>query len=352
MMKHYGNGISPRSRIILTTARSFLVILAVFFMLISFGCSSLPSAALNSQQEAGQQEAGPVPAVDYSQESSWLVLPEDKSDHAVDVFYAYPTVYQGEGVQDISDPAQRDAAMVPLRTQASVFSDSANIYAPLYRQVGKSGFSDAETLDANLQIGEEDLKQALLYYLEHYNNGRPFFIAGHSQGSSTLVSLLRKIWGSTGAEARMLAAYLLGFSITRDDIEANPAIRMSTGPEDTGCFIAYNSIRDGVQDQSIQILPGAVVTNPLSWVSSSFNGAYVNASENLGAVFFTEDGFEPRIYEQFTSAQVKDRGLACEISDVSVLSSYPIEGIYHPDDYSLFYENIRQNIKDRIARFR
>jgi hypothetical protein len=241
--------------------------------------------------------------------------------------------------------------MVPVRTQASVFSDSANIYVPCYRQVGKSGFSDAKTLDANLQIGEEDLKQALQYYLEHYNNGRPFFIAGHSQGSSTLVSLLRKIWGSTGAEDRMLAAYLIGFSITRDDMDANPAIRMSAGPEDTGCFIAYNSIRDGVQDQSIQILPGAVVTNPLSWVSSSYNGVYVDASKNLGAVFFSEDGFEPRTYEQFTSAQVKDMGLACEISDESVLSSYPIEGIYHPDDYSLFYENIRQNIKDRVNRF-
>jgi hypothetical protein len=36
----------------------------------------------------------------------------------------------------------------------------------------------------------------------------------------------------------------------------------------------------------------------------------------FGAVFFTEDGFEPRTYEQFTSVQVIDGGLACEISDV------------------------------------
>ena len=342
-MKHYGNGMRPYNRILETTG---ILALVVFFSLMGSGCSTLIS-----ESKSMQQEAGLVPAVDYSQEASWLVLPEDNASHAVDVFYAYPTVYQGEGVQDIYDPAQREAVMVPVRTQASVFSDSANIYVPFYRQVGKSGFSDADTLDANLQIGEEDLQQALLYYLGHYNNGRPFFIAGHSQGSSTLVSLLRKIWGSTGAEDRMLATYLLGFSITQDDMEANPAIRMSTGPEDTGCFVAYNSIRDGVQDQSIQILPKAVVTNPLSWVSSSDNGAYVGASKNLGAVFFSEDGFEPRYYEHFTSAQVKDRGLACEISDTSVLSSYPIEGIYHPDDYSLFYENIRQNSKDRVARF-
>jgi hypothetical protein len=342
-MKHYGNGIRPCNRIIETTE---VLVLVVFFALMGSGCSTL-----FSETQSIQQEAGLVPSVDYSQQSSWLVLPKDNASHAVDVFYAYPTVYQGKGVQDIFDPAQKEASLVPVRTQASVFSDSANIYVPFYRQVGKSGFSDAETLDANLQIGEEDLKQALLYYLEHYNNGRPFFIAGHSQGSSTLISLLRKIWGSTGAEDRMLAAYLMGFSITQDDMEANPAIRMSTGPEDTGCFIAYNSMRDGVQDQSIQILSNAVVTNPLSWVSSAYNGAYVDASENLGAVFFSEDGFEPRHYEHFTSAQVKDRGLVCEISDESVLSSYPVEGIYHPDDYSLFYENIRQNIKDRVARY-
>ncbi|MCF7941501.1 MAG: DUF3089 domain-containing protein [Spirochaetia bacterium] len=320
-----------------------LIFFLIVCLLMSQGCSSL------SRTDPGALSDADDP--DYGEQESWLLLPDDPDAYAVDVFYAYPTVYQGEGVQDISDPAQRSAAMVPVRTQASVFSGSANLYVPMYRQLGKAGFSQVETFEENLLIGEEDLRQALLYYLAHHNDGRPFFIAGHSQGSSTLVSLLRKIWGSTGAEDRMIAAYLIGFSITQDDMEANPSIRMSSSPHDTGCFIAYNSIRDGVQDQSVQVLEGSVVTNPLSWVSSAVDGDYVDASENLGAVFFTEEGDESMRYDHFTSAQVKGQALVCEISDQSPLSSYPIEGIYHPDDYSLFYENLRMNVAERSARF-
>jgi hypothetical protein len=296
-------------------------------------------------------EPGDVARVDYAEESSWLTLPEDPSAHAVDVFYVYPTIYQGDGVQDITDPEQVEACMVPIRTQASVFEESANIYAPLYRQVGRDGFNNTEKLDGYLEVGEQDVKDALLYYLENLNDGKPFIIAGHSQGSSTLISLLTKMWGTTGAEDRMIATYIIGFSVTESDIAANPAIRMCDGPTDTGCFIAYNSMKDGMQSESVQILEGAIVTNPLSWVSSSEDGEYVPASENLGAVFFDEEGYSPTMYEHFTSAQVKDQGLVCEVADTSVLSSYAIEGIYHPDDYSLFYENIKANIADRINQY-
>jgi hypothetical protein len=290
-------------------------------------------------------------SVDYSQESNWLVLPANADEHNADVFYVYPTIYQGEGLQDITDPEQIAASQVPIRTQASVFADSANIYAPMYRQVGRSGFENTESLDSNLQVGEEDIKDALLYYLEHYNKGKPFIVAAHSQGSSTLISLLTKIWGTTGAEDRMVATYIIGFSVTESDIQANPNIRMSQGPTDTGCFIAYNSMKDGLQKDSIQILEGAIVTNPLSWESSSANAESVPASENLGAVFFTENGYSPKTYANFTSAQVKDGGLVCNPANTLVLSSYPISGIYHRDDYSLFYENIKENAAVRINRY-
>jgi hypothetical protein len=289
--------------------------------------------------------------VDYSDSSNWLAIPENVDAHGTDVFFVYPTIYQGDGVQDITDPEQIEEAKVTLRTQASVFEDSANIYAPLYRQVGRDGFNDVDNLNDYLAIGEEDVKNALIYYLENYNNGKPFIIAGHSQGSSTLISLLTKIWGSTGAEDRMIATYIIGFSVTDHDIELNKNIRMSSGPRDIGCFIAYNSIKDGVQDESVQILDGAIVTNPLSWISTKDDGEYIDASQNLGAVFFDENGYEPMKYDNFTSAQVKDGGLVCEVVNTSILSDYPIEGIYHRDDYSLFYENIKKNVAERIEQY-
>ncbi|AWW27489.1 DUF3089 domain-containing protein [Acetobacterium sp. K1/6] len=319
--------------------KMYIVLLSIPLVMLSLvGCGEKVS-----QNEMNQ--------VDYAKESNWLALPEDANAHDVDVFYVYPTIYQGDGLQDISDPEQVEASQVPLRTQASVFADSANIYAPMYRQVGKDGFNNTENLDSFLQVAEEDVKDAFLYYLENYNNGKPFIIAGHSQGSSTLISLLTKIWGTTGAEDRMIATYIIGFSVTESDIEANPKIRMCENPTDIGCFISYNSLKDGLQSESVQILEGAIVTNPLSWESSREDGIVVPASENKGSVFFSEEGYSPTLYKNFTSAQIKDHGLVCEPADLSILSSYPIEGIYHPDDYSLFYENIKENIAVRINAY-
>jgi hypothetical protein len=322
---------------------------SLFILLTLTACGTDNTEEVTEENDDG--EVMEYTAVDYGEESNWLALPEDPDAYDVDVFYVYPTIYQGMGLQDITDPDQVEASLVPVRTQASVFAESANIYVPMYRQVGREGFGDTENLEDNLAVGESDVEASLMYYLENYNHGKPFIIAGHSQGSSTLMSLLTKIWGTTGAEDRMIATYIIGFSVTASDMEANSNIRMCEGPTDYGCFISYNSMKDGMQSQSIQILDGAVVTNPLSWISSTGEGAYVDATENLGAVFFNDEGYEPVTYENFTSAQVKEEGLVCEVADTSVLSAYDVEGIYHPDDYSLFYNNIKENIVQRIDAY-
>lgn len=292
--------------------------------------------------------------LDYSSASHWLALPDNADAYAVDVFYAYPTVDQGDGLADITDEDFIAAAGVPLRTQASVFEGAANIYAPLYRQLGKAGFAiDPEERDALLEVSEQDLEDALLYYLRHYNKGKPFFIAAHSQGTTLLIQLLTRIWGQTGTggEARLVAAYLIGYSITQDDLDTNTNMRMCRNADDTGCFISYNSIEDGKQDSSIQILPEAHVTNPLSWETAMTGGALVPATDNAGAVFFDDDGYNPVLYEHFSSAQIKEGGLVCVITDPTAFDVAGADGIYHPHDYAIFYNNLRENIANRKAVF-
>jgi len=209
--------------------RNFSFPILLISLPVFISCTSVESHTTNS-----------IKGTDYSKKSSWLTLPQNMEEHPVDVFFVYPTMYQGERVQDITNPQQIEKSKGPLYSQASVFSNRANIYAPMYRQLGKSGFAQS---DAQLQllIGEEDVKQAFLYYLKHYNKGKPFIIAGHNQGSSTLMSLLRN----------------------------------------------------------------------------------------------------------FTSAQVIDGGLACIIADETVLSDYPIEGIYHRDDYSLSFIKTLNNMSNK-----
>lgn len=75
--------------------------------------------------------------------------------------------------------------------------------------------------------------------------------------------------------------------------------------------------------------------------------------ENLGAVFFADDG-TPTRYPNFTSAQIIDSGLIMQPANVTLVtvngSKFPA-GVYHAFDYSLFYENIRVNIAERIKAF-
>ncbi len=126
------------------------------------------------------------PAIDYSQTNSWLALPADPNAYDVDVFWVYPTVFHKKTgwLMDIRDKELQQAAQRTLRYQASVFSQQANVYAPLYRQMNMAGLSLPEDQkDRLMQYPKEDVWHALQYYLKHYNRGRPFILAAHSQGS-------------------------------------------------------------------------------------------------------------------------------------------------------------------------
>ncbi len=117
----------------------------------------------------------------------------------------------------------RSAAMGQVKTQASVFEGQANIYAPMYRQMNLAGLglseADAEPLQ---EIVHNDVWRAFTHYLKYENNGRPFFLAGHSQGSMILTDLMLEHWGTTGAEDQLIAALLIGWSLTSEDLDTHP----------------------------------------------------------------------------------------------------------------------------------
>lgn len=319
---------------------SFLFL--AFLLLAVFACTALALPTFDPSA---------VPTLpDYAEEANWLALPEGEPQKAVDVFWVYPTVLYGDTswIMDVRDPANRKAANATIKRQASVFTEYANLYAPMYRQMNLAGLGLSEQeRDARTRYGHDDIRRALEYYLEHYNDGRPFILAGHSQGSMLLTDIMVELWGELGAEDRMVAAYLIGWSITEEDLKRNPRMDICTHARQTGCFITYNSVGPGMQDKAPTILPGAMVVNPLSWKTDT---APAPATRNMGAVFFTDDHNEVT-YPHFASAQVQGSGLVVTPADPSLLESnndsFP-EGVYHPYDYSLFYENLRANGLERI----
>lgn len=291
------------------------------------------------------------PAPNYEDDASWLARPKDPDQFAVDIVWIYPTVLYDESawLMDITRKDLIAGAEETVATEAHSFSGLANLYAPLYRQMNLSGFNlPKEQRDALAAYGEEDVRRALKYYLDHHNNGRPFIIAAHSQGSYVLTQLALDHWGKIGLEDRMIAAYVIGWSITADDLKANPKITICDEPHQTGCFISYNSVAAGHQKDAPMILPGAVVVNPLTWTRDE---TLAPASLNRGSTFFNKDQ-SSKTLPHFTSAQIADGGLVVTPKDPSLLASpfFPA-GVYHSYDYSLFFENIRANAAQRIEAY-
>ena len=121
--------------------------------------------------------------VDYSLTSSWISKPTATKD--VDVFFLYPTGYSASdaSVSDLSNSTMLQMATASLIGQASVFSKSCNIYMPKYRQLSINALLTYGNEENMIYMASFDLYNALDYYFENINNGRPFIIAGHSQGS-------------------------------------------------------------------------------------------------------------------------------------------------------------------------
>ncbi|MBU0960834.1 MAG: DUF3089 domain-containing protein, partial [Proteobacteria bacterium] len=254
-------------------------------------------------------------------------------------------------IMDTKSPDMRAAAKTSIDTQAIVFEGKANIYAPMYRQMNIAGLGLSDTDAAPLQeMVHNDVWRALNHYLKYENNGRPFFLAGHSQGSMILTDIMLEHWGSTGAEDRLIAALLLGWSLTPADLAAHPAVQMCDRSDRTGCVISYNTMAAGKQSVAPTLKTGALTVNPLSW---TVDGVLIPAEKNLGAVFFDAKG-EPTSYPHFTSAQIVESGLIVQPENVDLVTAkgghFPA-GVYHAFDYSLFFENLKANITERIEAF-
>jgi len=292
-------------------------------------------------------------APDYAKAAGWVALPENPNSHPVDIFWVYPTILmdQEHWLMDKTSPVLSKLAGNTLIKQASVFKGQANLYAPYYRQMNMAGLTlPAEDMDKLIKYGMDDVWRAFTYYLKHYNQGRPFFLAGHSQGSDLLTELVVKHWGSLGVEKQLVAAYLIGWSITPEDLKRNPALTMCESATQTNCFMGYNTVAAGRQKVAPTLKPGGIVVNPLTWRT---DGKFAPATLNLGSRFFDKD-MKSTVIPEYTSAQVVDSGLVVVPSDPAMVSDSPPnfpKGVYHVYDYSLFYENIRQNVSDRIKAF-
>ena len=302
-------------------------------------------------------------APDYSKKECWYKLPEITKD--VDTFYIYSTMYNGANEGD-PDCAPLDNAEVlgsigiEHAIKSSVFEDITNLYIPYYRQAGmvfvartleKTGSPDAAM--SGTPYG--DISAALDYYFENYNEGRPFVIAGHSQGAAILRLVLKDYFKDhPDYYERMVAAYAIGFSVTKEYLESNPHLKFATGESDTGVIVSWNTEGPRNVEENAPnalVLPNAISINPLNW---KLDETYAPASENLGSVVMDEKTGTTEIRDIGGDAQVNiARGTVITNANAvpNDLPEYTGPQSYHQDDYSIFYNNIKDNVAKRIAAY-
>ncbi|MDL2279588.1 DUF3089 domain-containing protein [Desulfovibrio sp. OttesenSCG-928-G11] len=288
---------------------------------------------------------------DYANPDNWLSAPTN-ADKAVDVFFLYPSAWtppagDSRTYADIDDTQMRSRAGEILAKTAGLFDRVANIYAPYYRQAdaGATLGMPLEDVEALTRAGPgEDALAAFTYYLEHYNDGRPFILASHSQGSSTMkVSILKEmIARNPELRSRMIAAYCIGWTFTPDYLTAH-GLQFAKGADDTGVIISWNTEAPGVSAVNPVVYPGALVINPIIWTTAN---SYAPASKSLGSSIAGHQASDGRIDP--------GRGVIINTSlnpakyDLSPMFPY---GSLHAVEWELYFHDVLQNVITRSVAY-
>jgi hypothetical protein len=328
----------------------------------------------------------PPPPPDYARPDAWAAWPGRangadalapglpparlaEGDKA-DVFFIHPTTYLTGAAHNAryDEPGLTSTQIEQgvLRFQASVFNACCRIYAPHYRQAALSAFWSLGEDDAKAayELAYADVLRAFDYYIAHENQGRPFIIASHSQGSLHALRLLQERISGQPLKERLVAAYVIGYYVPVD-IESL-GIAVCDSPTQTGCLVDWNTVKEGVtsaaREQSRFIWwegryqhPAArrlVCVNPLNWRSGGTAGAELN----LGALPGVRPGeaLVPTV-PRLTGARCDGALLHIDIpfgKRRGFANPLTLFGSYHVYDYNVFYTNIRINAEDRVRAYR
>jgi hypothetical protein len=329
-----------------------------YYLFFMFGIVLMFCSGCDKDQEEVEE------ATDYSQASHWLSLPAVIKP--VDVFYLYPTSWQkinqtDSSICEIDNPLMLKYSKLAFARQATAFETVGNVYAPYYRQLdvaSRKTMTNDEQEKVVAGIPTSDAVAAFDYYIKHYNNGRPFILAGHSLGSNVLTYLLSGyLKENPEVYSRMIAAYVIGYSVTSEYLANNPHLKFAEGADDTGVIVSYNTEAPDVAiGTNAVVLPGGIAINPITWTREE---TLATADKSLGSLTLNKDGsvasglITPVM--NYADAQVdKVKGVViCSTVDEDKLSpggTY-VRGVYHSFDYPFYYYNIRANAETRVKKF-
>ena len=282
---------------------------------------------------------------DYQDSTQWYVT-DRKAD--ADVFYIISTETGDYALPDGATghyaDTYSDSLRVPLYGEMAgvdtLVSGRLNFFSPYYRQCSLQSFENDSLTAARLPLPIGDVRRAFRYYLEHLNGGRPFILAGYSQGAYIMLELLKEM--DDEAYRRMIAAYAIGITIC----ESHPHIVPAKGADDTGVTICYNSVRNtscamrGWEKSSVAI-------NPVNW-----------RTDSTVATLITEPSPLLPVTEQKKDTMSVSLDLSTGLLIVKgfkaqdyVLPLIGKPGNYHSREIWFYREQLRENMALRTAQW-
>ena len=339
--------------------RMFLFLILPVIVISS--CAVYPKGEFNPQ-------VVPSPP-DFSDLGNWAAHP-DKADPAdrtpadsilsvqsesgVDVLFFHPTTLFGKKRYGAVWNADVRNEYVNKRTddgsalfQGSIFNGTGRVFMPRYRQAHLDVFfrkSGSESAKKALQLAYTDISNAFDYYLEHWNGGRPFIIAGHSQGALHAMTLIKNRIDGTPLKSQLIAAYIVGWPVHHDYFTG---FKPCETPEQTDCYCTWRTwnreyvLKNGNNEK---LIPGIVCTNPILWTIEE--GVYAPRESNKGGLSFDFTNLHPA----FADAEVY-KGVLMASKPKFRGSIFFNRVNYHIGDLNLYYMNIRENARLRAQSF-
>ncbi|MBS9784116.1 DUF3089 domain-containing protein [Candidatus Gracilibacteria bacterium] len=297
-----------------------------------------------TQTENTTSETKKVTSIDYTQSKNWIKF-EKTGTKECDVFFVHPTTYpdKKEGMNaSIETIESNDFTRQIVEKQAGAFGKTCNIYAPKYRQASISVLElSVKERKKYIDFARRDVEKAFEYYMKEINKGKPYFIAGHSQGSNIIKDMLVENTDIVPTK-NLVGVYAIGYTITQKDINTI-GIPLAVTPTQTPGIITWNVIGKGGKSPTIE--EGALCINPLDWTDDKENQ---DKEKNIFADINGEK------IPHFTSAQIDEKGALVIPTPKNKENLMMIMGdeVYHIHDYDFFYGNIQKNVADRVQAWK
>jgi hypothetical protein len=243
-----------------------------------------------------------------------------------------------------------------------VFNGCCRIYAPRYRQASMRT-DKIGGRDRALDFAYGDVERAFDYYIKHWNRGRPFILAGHSQGGFMVARLLEKRVDGTVLRGRLVAAYIVGINLAEGDFGRRfRHVPICDTPSRTGCVVQWNSVLPtadltamaGLYEKPFVDKFGDIPAKKTLCVNPlTFDRGEPAASKDrsLGAVPGDPgEGAMSPLKPHAVSAKCEQGLLVVDPDPALGLSPLP-GGSMHYHDFGLFYADVRKNVNLRVKAF-